>query len=145
MAQIAYRSVGAGVIDVLGGRIQMMFPNAGAVMAHIKAGRLRALGAGSARPSALAPGIATIAESGLPGYEAVSTYGMVAPARTPSILIRRLNEEAVWVLQSADAKEKLFNASIEVIGSSPEGLMAQMNSDTAKLGKVIRAAHIRLD
>jgi tripartite-type tricarboxylate transporter receptor subunit TctC len=145
MLQVAYRSVGAGVTDVLGGRIQMMFPNAGAVMAHIKAGRLRALGAASARPSALAPGLPTIAESGLPGYEAVSTYGMVGPARMPASLLKRLNEETVGVLQSADVKEKLFNGSIEVIGSSPEGLMAQMKSDTATLGKVIKAARIRLE
>jgi tripartite-type tricarboxylate transporter receptor subunit TctC len=145
MLPVAYRSVGAGVTDVLGGRIQMMFPNAGAVMPHIKAGRLRALGAASARPSALAPGLPTIADSGLPGYEAVSTYGMVAPARTPATLIKRLNEETVRVLQSADVKEKLFNGSIEVIGSSPEALMAQMKSDTAKLGKVIKAAKIRME
>jgi tripartite-type tricarboxylate transporter receptor subunit TctC len=145
MLPVAYRSVGAGVTDVLGGRIQMMFPNAGAVMPHIKAGRLRALGAASARASALAPGLPTIADSGLPGYEAVSTYGMVAPARTPATLIKRLNEETVRVLQSPEVKEKLFNGSIEVIGSSPEGLMAQMNSDTAKLGKVIKAAKIRME
>jgi tripartite-type tricarboxylate transporter receptor subunit TctC len=145
MLQVAYRSVGAGVTDVLGGRIQMMFPNAGAVMAHIKAGRLRALGSGSARASALAPGLPPIAESGLPGYEAVSTYGMVAPPKTPAALIRRLNEETVRVLQSAEVKERLFNGSIEVIGTSPEGLMAQMKSDTATLGKVIKAAKIRID
>jgi tripartite-type tricarboxylate transporter receptor subunit TctC len=143
--QVAYRSVGAGVIDVLGGRIQMMFPNAGAVMAHIKAGRLRALGSGSARPSALAPGMPTIADSGLPGFEGVSTYGMVAPANTPAILIKRLNEETVRVLQSPEIKERLFSASVESIGSSPEGLRAQMQSDTAKLGRVIKAAKIRID
>jgi tripartite-type tricarboxylate transporter receptor subunit TctC len=70
---------------------------------------------------------------------------MVAPARTPATLIKRLNEETVRVLQSADVKEKLFNGSIEVIGSSPEALMAQMKSDTAKLGKVIKAAKIRME
>jgi tripartite-type tricarboxylate transporter receptor subunit TctC len=145
MLQVAYRSVGAGVTDVLGGRIQMMFPNAGAVMAHIKAGRLRALGSGSARASVLAPGLSPIAESGLPGFEAVSTYGMVAPPKTPATLIRRLNEETVRVLQSADVRERLFNGSIEVIGTPPEGLMAQMKSDTATLGKVIKAARIRID
>jgi tripartite-type tricarboxylate transporter receptor subunit TctC len=145
IAQIAYRSVGAGVIDVLGGRIQMMFPNAGAVMGHIKAGRLRALGAGSLHASALAPGMPTIAESGLPGYEAVGAYGMVAPARTPAALIRRLNEDAVQVLRSAEVRERLLAASIEVIAGPPEGLLNQMKSDTAKLGKVIRAANIRLD
>jgi tripartite-type tricarboxylate transporter receptor subunit TctC len=123
----------------------MMFPNTGAVMAHVKAGRLRALASGSARPSSLAPGLPTIAESGLPGYEAVSAYGMVGPAKMPPMLTRRLNEASVQVLQSTDVKEKLFGAGIEVIASSPEGLLAQMKTDTVTLGKVIKAAKIRID
>jgi tripartite-type tricarboxylate transporter receptor subunit TctC len=143
--QVAYRSVGAGVTDVLGARVQMMFPNPGAAMAHIKAGRLRGLGTGSLRPSPLAPGLPAIAESGLPGFEGVSAYGMVAPARTSAALIKHLNDEAVRALQSADMKEKLFNAGIDAIGSPPEGLRAQMTSDHAKLGKVIKAAKIRID
>ena len=143
--QVAYRSVGAGVTDVLGGRIQMMFPNAGAAMPHIKAGRLRGLGTGSAKPSPLAPGLPAIAESGLPGYEGVSAYGMVAPAKTPAALLQRLNAEAVRILHGADTKEKLFSVGIDAIGSSPEGLRAQMEADAAKLGKVIKAAKIRID
>ena len=145
MLQVAYRSVGAGVTDVLGGRIQMMFPNAGAAMAHIKAGRLRGLGTGSARPSPLAPGLPAIAESGLPGYEGVAFFGMFAPAGVPAALIRRLNAETVQVLQSPEVRERLFNAGMGVIAGSPAGLLSQMKSDTAKLGKVIRAANIRLD
>jgi tripartite-type tricarboxylate transporter receptor subunit TctC len=142
---VAYRSVGAGVTDVLGGRIQIMFPNSGAAMPHIKAGRLKGLASGSAKPSALAPGLVPLAEAGLPGYEAVSAYGMVAPAKLPAALVKRLNEQTVQVLQSADVKEKLFNAGIESIGSSPEDLMKQIRSDTATLGKVIKAAGIRID
>jgi tripartite-type tricarboxylate transporter receptor subunit TctC len=143
--QVAYRSVGAGVTDVLGGRMQMMFPNSGAAMPHIRSGKLRGLGTGSAHPSPLAPGLPAIAESGLPGYEAVSTYGMVAPPKTPAALVRKLNEETVRVLNAAEVKERLFNAGIEALGTSPEGLRAQMQSDITKLGKVIRAANIRLD
>ena len=142
---VAYRSVAAGVTDVLGGRVQLMFPNAGAVMAQIKAGKLRGLGVASLKPSPLAPGLVSISEAGLPGYEAVSTYGMVAPAKTPAALIRRLNEETVRVLTSPDVKEKLLSTGIEVIASSPEGLVKQMKTDTLVLGKVIRAAKIRLD
>ena len=145
MLQVAYRSVGAGVTDVLGGRIQMMFPNAGAAMGHIKAGRLRGLGAGSPQPSALAPGLPAIAEAGLPGYEAISSYGMFAPAGTAASLIRRLNDETVRVIHDAEVKEKLFASGIDAIGSTPDGLRAQIASDTVKLGKVIRAAKIRID
>ena len=145
MVQVAYRSVAAGVTDVLGGRVQLMFPNPGAVMGHIKAGKLRGLGVASLKPSPSAPGLAPIAEAGLPGFEAVSNYGMVAPAKTPAALIRRLNEETLRALASPDAKEKLQNAGIEVIGSPPEGLLKQMKTDTLVLGKVIKAAKIRLD
>jgi tripartite-type tricarboxylate transporter receptor subunit TctC len=106
---------------------------------------LRALAVGSAQPSALAPGLPTIAASGLPGYEAVAMYGVFAPAKTPALLVKRLNQEIVRVLERADVKERLLNLSIEVIGSSPEGLLAQMKSDMNKLGKVIRAAGIRAE
>jgi tripartite-type tricarboxylate transporter receptor subunit TctC len=143
--QIAYRGVGLAVNDLIGGRVQLMFPNAGAVLQHVKAGRLRALAVGSAQPSALAPGLPTIAASGLPGYEAVAMYGVFAPAKTPALLVKRLNQEIVRVLGRADVKERLLNLSIEVIGSSPEGLLAQMQSDINKLGKVIRAAGIRAE
>lgn len=145
IVHIAYRSVGLAVTDLIGGRVQLMFPNAGAALPHVQAGRLRALAVGNARPSALAPGLPTIAESGLPGYEAVGMYGMFAPAKTSAALIKRLNEETVRVLGTAEVKEKLLSTSIEVIGSSPDGLLAQMKSDMATLGKVIRAANIRVD
>lgn len=145
LVQVAYRSVAAGVTDVLGGRVQLMFPNAGAAMPQIKAGKLRGLGVASLKPSPLAPGLPAISEAGLPGYEAISTYGMVAPAKTPAALIKRLNEETVRVLTSPDVKEKLLSTGVEVIASSPEGLVKQMKADTLVLGKVIRAAKIRLD
>ena len=145
MVHVPYRSVAAGVTDVLGGRVQLMFPNPGAVMGHINAGKLRGLGVASLKPSPTAPGLVPIADAGLPGFEAVSNYGMVAPARTPAPLVRRLNNETLRVLAASDAKEKLRNAGIEVIGSSPEGLSKQMKTDTLLLGKVIRAAKIRLD
>jgi tripartite-type tricarboxylate transporter receptor subunit TctC len=142
---VSYRSVGAGVTDVLGGRVQMMFPNAGAAMAQVKAGKLRALAAGSLKPSPLAPGVPTIAESGYPGFEAVGSFGIFGPAKLPAEMVRRVNDEAVRVVRSADVKEKLFAAGIDPAGTAPEELRAQMQSDTAKLGKVIRAANIRLD
>jgi tripartite-type tricarboxylate transporter receptor subunit TctC len=145
IVHIAYRSVGLAVTDLLGGRVQLMFPNAGAAIPHIQSGKLRGLASGSRQPSALAPGLPTIAESGLPGYEAVAMYGMFAPAKTPAALIKRLNEETVRVLGSAEVKEKLLGTGIEVIGGSPDGLVAQIKRDRETLGKVIKAANIRVD
>jgi tripartite-type tricarboxylate transporter receptor subunit TctC len=145
MVQVAYRSVAAGLSDVLGGRVELMFPNSGAAMPQIGAGKLRGLGVASLTRSPLAPGLPPIAEAGLPGYEAISTYGMFAPAKTSATLIRRLNEETVRVLTSPDVQEKLLSSGVEVIASEPEGLVKQMKSDTVVLGKVIRAAKIRVD
>ena len=142
---VPYRSIGAAITDVLGGRVQVMFPSASTAMPHIKAGKLRGLGVASLRPSLLAPGLVPISDSGLPGFEAVATFGMFTPARTPSAIIRRLNEETVRAVTSPGLREKLLGAGIEVVASSPEGLMKQMRSDLVVIGKVIRAAKIRLD
>jgi tripartite-type tricarboxylate transporter receptor subunit TctC len=109
----------------------------------VKSGRLRALAVTSAQQSPLAPGLATVAASGLPGYESVSTYGMFAPAKTPEPIVKRLNEEIVRVLKRPDVKEKFFNAGIEAVGSSPEELAALIQSEMARMGKVIKDAGIR--
>ena len=145
IVHIAYRSVGAGLTDVLGGRVQLMFPVAGTAMPHITAGKLRGLGVGSVKPSPLAPGLTPIADSGLPGFEAVATFGMFAPAKTPAALIRRLNAETVQVVTTGEVRDKLLVAGIEAIASSPEGLVKQIKDDVSVLGKVIRIAKIRLD
>jgi tripartite-type tricarboxylate transporter receptor subunit TctC len=84
-----------------------------------------------------------VAAAGLPGYEAVSIYGMFGPARTPAAIINRLHQETVRVLAKADVKERFFNAGEETVGSSPEQLAATVRSDIAKWGKVITDARIR--
>jgi len=145
MVHVAYRSVGAGLTDVLGGRVQLMFPAAATAMPQIKAGKLRGLGVGSLTPSALAPDLVPISDSGLPGFEAIATFGMFAPAKTSPAIIRRLNEEVVRAVTSPEVKERLLAAGIEVIASSPEGLMKLIKNDVVVLGKVIRTAKIRLD
>ena len=145
IVHIAYRSVGAGLTDVLGGRVQMMFPVVGTAMPQIKSGKLRGLGVGSLKPSPLAPGLAPVADSGLPGFEATGTFGMFVPTRTPAAIIKRLNDEAVRTVTSPEVKEKLLGAGIDVIGSPPDGLTKQIQHDFVVLGKVIRTAHIRMD
>ena len=145
IVHVPYRSVGAGMTDVLAGRVQMMFPVAGTAMPQIKAGKLRGLGVGSLEPSALAPGLPPIAASGLPGFESTATFGMFAPAKTPAPLIRRLNDETVRAVTSPEVRGKLLAAGIEVIASSPEGLVKQIRRDLVVQGKVIRSANIRLD
>jgi tripartite-type tricarboxylate transporter receptor subunit TctC len=142
---VSYRSVGAGMTDLLGGRVQVMFPNAGAAMAQVKAGKVRALGVASLEPTPLAPGVPTIAESGLPGFESGGIFGLFGPAHLPADIVKRVNEEAVRVIHSPEAHDRLFAAGIDPAGTSPEALRRKMQADVAKMGKVIKAANIRLD
>jgi tripartite-type tricarboxylate transporter receptor subunit TctC len=145
MVAIPYKGGAPAITAVIAGEAQVNFPTTIAAAPHMKSGRLRVLAVTSAQPSALAPGVPTVAASGLPGYEAVSIYGMFAPARTPASVINRLNQEVVRVLNIAEVKERFFNAGEETIGSSPEQLAATVRSDIAKWGKVIKDAGIRAD
>ena len=143
MVRIAYKGAGPAVNALIGGEVELMFANAPAVMPHMKTGRLRALAVASAEPSALVPDLPTIAASGLPGYVAVQTQGIFAPAKTPATIIKRLNQEIVLALNRADVKEKFSNAGSEVVGSSPEKLAAFVKSEMATMGKVIKVIMIK--
>ena len=128
---------------VVAGQVQLIVISARSVMPFSKSGGLRALAVASAQPSALAPGLPTAAAAGLPGYESGLVNGILAPARTPLAVVDRLNAEIVRNLQSPDVKDKLFNASLEVVGSSPREFTAKIKSEIALWGKVIKDAGIR--
>ena len=145
IVRIAYKGSGPGVVAVMAGEAQMIITSPNTVAPHVKAGKLRALGVTSAKPSALVPNLPTIAASGLPGYEFVSIDAVFAPAKTPASTIKRLNQEIVRVLNRADIKEKFLNAGIETVGSSPEELGVSIKAEMARLGKVIKDAGIRAD
>ena len=119
-------------------------PNVGSVMTHMKSGRVRALGVSSAQPSALAPGLPTIA-SVVPGYEFVAVICLYAPAKTPRAIVEQLNREAARVLKAPDVKERLFNAGNEVVANSAAEFAAYMKADMQKMGKVIKDAGIRAE
>ena len=143
IVRVPFKGSGPAVISLLGGQVQLMFATAGSVAPHVKSGRLRALAVASLQPSALAPGLPTIAASGVPGYEAVAFEGMFAPAKTPVAIIDRLNQEIVRVLNRAEVKERFFNAGVETVGSTPEEFAAAIKSNVAKWGKLIKEAGIR--
>jgi tripartite-type tricarboxylate transporter receptor subunit TctC len=142
---IPYKGAGAALTAMMGGEVQLMLVSAGSAVPPIKAGKLVALAVTSGQPSALAPGLPTVAASGLPGYEAVSMVSIFAPAKTPVVLINRLNREIVSLLNRAEEKERLFNAGAEVVASTPEELAAKMKQEIARLSKVIKDAGIRAD
>ncbi len=145
MVRVNYKGGGSALNALLGGQVQLYFATAALVTPHIKSGRLRALAVSSAEPSALAPGLSTLAGSGLPGYETVAMYGMFAPAGTPATVIDRLHQEVVRVLNRTEVKEKFFNVGMETVGSSPEEFAATMKSDMARMSKVIKDAAIRVE
>lgn len=142
IVHISYRGAGPALNDTLGGQVSLLFTNTAAAGPHIKTGRLRALAITSAKPSALAPGLPTVASAGLPGYEAAAIYGVFAPAGTPAAIVSRLNQEIVRALNRPDVREKFFNAGVEVIGGSAEQLGVAMKEDMARLGKLIKEAGI---
>src|SRR5215510_9542035 len=108
MVHVAYKSPAAAITSIVGGETQVTIFDAGLVMPHAKSGRLRPLAVTSATPSALVPGLPTVA-SIVPGYEAVGSTGIWAPAKTPVAIINRLNQEVVRVITQPDVKEKFLN------------------------------------
>jgi tripartite-type tricarboxylate transporter receptor subunit TctC len=145
LVQVNYRGAALALNDLLSGRVQLMFATVTAAAPHVAAGRLTALAVTSARRTALMPGLPTVAESGLPGYESGSTLGAFAPAATPATIIIRLNSEMVAVLHDPEARERLFKSGIEAVGTSPQQFADDIKADMARTGKIIRQAGIRTD
>ena len=145
IVRIPYKGTGPAINALIAGEAQLSFANAAAALPHVKSGRLKALAVTSAAPSALLPGMPTVAASGLPGYEAENMNGLFAPAKTPAAIVGRLNRECVRILNGPDVKEKFLNSGVEVIGSSPEKFAARIKSEIARMGKVIKDAGIRAE
>jgi len=145
IVRVPFKGTSYGLTALMAGQVQLMFPAAGGAMLHVKSGRLKALAVTSARATELAPGLPTMASAGLPGFEAVSVYGMFAPAKTPVEIIARLNQESLRVLARGEVKERFFSAGVETLGGSPEEFSTTMKGDVLRWGKVIRDAGIRED
>ena len=143
IVHVPYKGTGQALTALIGGQVQLMFASAGGAMPHVKSGKLKGLAVTSAQPSAQAPGLPTVAASGLPGYESITIYGMYAPAKTPAAVINRLNQEIARFLRTPEAKEKLFHAGVEAVGSSPEQFAATVKLEAAKWGKLIKDLGIR--
>jgi tripartite-type tricarboxylate transporter receptor subunit TctC len=142
---VNYKGIGGAFKDLIADELQLMFPTAVSATPHVKAGRLRALGVTSAQPSALMPGVPAVAAAGLPGYEALTIFVAFAPAATPSAVIDRLSQEIRQFLRSAETRDKLFSAGVEVTGAPPAQLAATVKSEIARMGKVIKDAGIRIE
>ena len=145
IARVPYKGTGPAITALLSGEVQLLVVDTGLLLPHAKSGRLRALAVTSSEPSAMAAGLPTVAASGLPGYEAVGMTGMFVPAKTPSAIINRLNQEMVRFLRVPEVNEKFLNIGAEVAASTPEQFAAAMKSDISRMARVIRDAGIKID
>ena len=127
--RVPYKGSGPALVGLMGGEVQLMFPAASSAAPLAKSGKLRALAVTSAKPSALAPGLPTLAEAGLPGYQSASNLGIFAPVKMSPALIALLNREILAVLQKDSLKQALFLAGEEPIGSSPAQLGATIKQE----------------
>jgi len=143
IVRVPFRGNAPALNALFAGEVHLMIATAGTVAPHLKSGRLRALAVTSAQPSPLAPGLPTVAASGLPGYESIQIYGVFAPGRTSSVIVKRLHDEIVRVLGRADVKEKFLAAGVEPVGSTPQQLAATIRSEIARMSKVIKGAGSR--
>jgi tripartite-type tricarboxylate transporter receptor subunit TctC len=144
VTQITYKGAGPAVIGLLSNEADLLLANPGVFMAHIKAGRLRGIAAASLKRIPILPDLPTLHESGFPGFENGSWYGLAAPARTPAAVITLLHDEAVKVLRHPDIVAQLTRDAASPVGNTPQAFAQEIRDDIAKWAKVIKDANIKL-
>ena len=142
---IPYKGGPAAIPDLLGGRVTMMFGPIQTVMPVVGEGKLRALAVTSLKRSPAVPELPAIAESGYPGFEFTNWHGLLAPARTPAQIVRKLHFETVKALAQPDLRAKVADLGLEGIGNSPDAFAAFIKSEIPKWAKVIKDAGIKAD
>ncbi len=145
IVHVPYKGTPPAVIDLLAGQVQLMFANTLSVLPHVRSGRLRALAISSSKRSAAAPELPTVAESGMPGFDVSTWFGMFAPAGTPKDIIGRLNGEVRKIVQMADVRERLISQGADPIGLAPEEFRAHVRSELVKWEKVVKAVGVRIE
>jgi tripartite-type tricarboxylate transporter receptor subunit TctC len=145
LIHVPYKGIGPAINDLVGGQVTMMFGAMSAVLPHVKSGKLRALGVASLKRSAAMPELPTIEEQGLPKFEAVSWYALMAPAGTPSAVVDRLNAESARSLAKPAIKEKFAAQGLEPGSGKPQDLAATIRTETARWSEVIRKQNIKPD
>jgi len=138
LVRVPYKATGPAVLGLLTNEVQLVFATAGAVVPLLKDGKLKALGVTTAQPTPLVPGVPTIAQQGVPGFEVVTIGFMLAPAKTPPAIVRLLNQHVVKLMQQPDVKERLAAGGSEALSSSPGELGRIMREDDARMRKLFR-------
>ncbi len=143
MLHVPYRGIAPAITDLLGGQVSMMFAPFQIVLPHIRSGKLRAIGVASLKRSPLMPELPTIAEQGVPNFEAVSWYALMVPAGTPPDIIAKLNNATTRALARPEIKDKLAALGMETAGGSPQQLAATVQAESVRWAEVIRKQNIK--
>lgn len=145
MTHVPYKGGGPSFQALIGGETALSFVDAITVAPHARAGRVRAIATSTAKRTPLMPELPTVNESGLPGFESVTSFAMFAPAGTSRDILARVNRELVRAVAANDVKEKLKAQGVDPVGSTPEELVTHQKQETAKWGKVIREQGIKFE
>ena len=145
MTHVPYKGGGPAIVDVLAGQCDLMVVNIGPVIAHIRAGKLNPLGVTTKTRSPLLPTVPTIEESGLPGYESTTWYGLLGPAALPKDVIARVNGAVASALKAPDMRERYLALAAEVVTNTPEQFAAFLRKDMQDWAKVVKASGAKLD
>jgi len=145
MAHIPYKGAAAAMQDLIGGRVDLMFDNLASSLSQVKGGRVRALAVTTARRTALAPELPTIAESGLPGFDISTWFGIFVPSGTPRPVVDRLHAEFTRALAAPEVREKMIALGAEPVGSTPEEFAAYVKAESAKYSKLVRTSGATVD
>ncbi len=145
MQHVPYKGGGPMMNDLIGGQINVAFETAASATPQIKGGKVKALAITTAKRSPSMPDLPTVAESGLPGYDVVTWYGMLAPAGTPKDVVARMNDEVRKILHTAEFKQRLADISSEPGDTTPEQFAELIKSDTVKWAKVVKESGATID
>ena len=145
LTHVPYKGTALAIPDLISGQTHMLFDSLVSALPHIKGGKVKALAVTSSKRTPLLPNVPTVIESGLPGYEVNTYFGLFAPPGTPRDIVQRLQREATTAVQSADVKERFASQGAEPVGGTPEALSALIKAETVKWKRVIDAGQIKVE
>jgi tripartite-type tricarboxylate transporter receptor subunit TctC len=145
MVPIHYKGDGAAIIDIISGQVPMLTSSISALLPYVRSGKLRGIAVTSLKRSTVAPDFPTIAESGLPGFEVITWFGILVPAATPKEIINRLNTEIVQAVTQPNISAQLVKMGFEIVANTPEQYAVFLREENAKWGKVVRDLGLRAE
>lgn len=145
LTHVPYKGTAPALTDLLAGQVEVMFDNLGVSAQHVKSGKLKALAVGSEKRSSTLPNVPTVAESGLPGFVAVTWFGVVAPPKTPPEIAAKLSAAFAEALKAPEVQHRLNDLSAEAVGNTPADMAKFMREESARWRRVIETAHVKVE